>query len=83
MSGLCVGESYYGSEREGFSISKQESHCFNYVHVITSINCNVFVWGVGASVGDTPCNASGKTIKRKRKNMGKTNTISLVTRSQL
>lgn len=45
---LCPGSVKGGVNVSLFCESRvralQKSHCFNYIHVITSINCNVFVY---------------------------------------
>lgn len=53
------------SASNGLSVSMLESHCFNYIHVITSINFNLFV-EVGACVIETLVYVSGKLLKGKR-----------------
>lgn len=67
------------SASDDFALSMQESHCFNYIHVITSINCNVFVcvW-VTACVCDMPCYVNGKLLKKKEKKMTKLKLCSML-----
>lgn len=50
----------------GFAVSVQESHCFNYSHVITSINWNVFVCVCVFLEGVGDVNASVNCWKTKR-----------------
>lgn len=55
------------SASEGPAVLLQESHCFNYSHVITSINCNVFV----NAASPKKKNNNKKKLSQGNKKMGK------------